>query len=277
MRVCVHALQGRVCLKNERVLMGGGGDASGVLVEGERGEAPPREGRWHCARAGGARLERLELEARGSEFETRFARESLPHSMPKRKRSLASRARAKDTHQASLDHALQTTRANQPFDPKWETAIPRRMKFLLNKNQKPPNLKPDQPKAKPQNPTNLTQHEKQAQRTNLASPAHTKPHQNAKSKDSEAKPEPAKSFQKKTSKNDSKSRRQDAPPKFGETNDAPPELLLIGQLAKALDKRRGDSSSGSAAQKLLCVPSSSSASPREHKKRKRKTIDSANH
>ena len=53
--------------------------------------------------------------------------------MPKRKRSLASRKREKDFSGGLLETAYSAKNlvASEPFQKKWETAVPRKMRMLM--------------------------------------------------------------------------------------------------------------------------------------------------
>eukprot|EP00965_Chrysotila_dentata_P227382 6195978-Pleurochrysis_carterae.AAC.5 len=173
----------------------------------------------------------------------------------KQGRSLASRKRAKDVSKASLEHALSYDPSKaEPFKAAWETDIPKKLKRMLQHAQRLKEGKHNirHRESGPGKPKALRLAEKQKQETgdasgmkaSVRSPAAptlkgqgavVKANKSRKDQSAGHMDTPAhipKVPQRPAQKG--KDNRGKRKPRFGETNDQPPDLVLIGQLAKKI-------------------------------------------
>lgn len=202
-----------------------------------------------------------------------------------RKRSLASRKRAKDVRSATLDYAMTNNRkAAAAFDPKWESALTRKARLLVKGAPPRHSLKPDDGRhiVKKKKPQPTSQPLAATATTTVAAPrvsAASTSHKASVRLDAKfTRPKP-------TDRPNGADRKAGAtaasrPPKFGETNDRPPELLLIGQLAAALHKKGRRATEDRAALAAHAAMSDGHAqrpSGGSLPKKRRKTVESANH
>lgn len=204
-----------------------------------------------------------------------------------RKRSLASRKRAKDVRSATLDYAMTNNRkANAAFDPKWESALTRKARLLVKGAPPRHSLKPDEGrrivKKKKPPPTSHTPAAAATTTTTVAAPrvsAASASH-NASSRLDVKLTKPKPSDRPNGADRKAGATAASRPPKFGETNDRPPELLLIGQLAAALHKkgrRATEDRAALAAHAAMSVGDVQQPSGGSLPKKRRKTVESANH
>ena len=166
--------------------------------------------------------------------------------MPKRKRSLASRKREKDFSGGLLETAYSAKNlvASEPFQKKWETAVPRKMRMLMKSMEhaesggkfKP--WKADAPRERPPHARKPKQQSQQPPPPEAAAPA--APAAAAPSAEERGRPPRARGGRgKKRVRADGEPTRPSAAgpkagaaPRFGDTNDRPPELVLHGRFAR---------------------------------------------
>ena len=172
--------------------------------------------------------------------------------MPKRKRSLASRKREKDFSGGLLETAYSAKNlvASEPFQKKWETAVPRKMRMLMKSMEhaesggkfKP--WKADAPRERPPHARKPKQQSQQLPPPEApaapAAPAAAAP--SAEERRAAA-AELVAARGKKRVRPDGElgappprpsaaGPKAGAAPRFGDTNDRPPELVLHGRFAR---------------------------------------------
>uniref|UniRef100_A0A7S0JKY1 Uncharacterized protein n=1 Tax=Calcidiscus leptoporus TaxID=127549 RepID=A0A7S0JKY1_9EUKA len=176
----------------------------------------------------------------------------------KRSRSLASRKRAKDMSAAMEDHVFtHEMKRAEPPKASWETALPRKLRTIMQwqqveRGEKPkPRQREDLPRPAKQ-PNAASQGEQRGRGgDSWAVPVSAPPSKRKGGERTEA--------QRKQEHVQLKQQQQQLPPpplptaisakegkrkqpaekvRFGETNDRPPELMLIGQLAKKIRREK---------------------------------------
>ena len=169
--------------------------------------------------------------------------------MPKRKRSLASRKREKDFSGGLLETAYSAKNlvASEPFQKKWETAVPRKMRMLMKSMEhaesggkfKP--WKADAPRERPLHAPKPKQQSQQLPPPEPAAPAAPAAAAPSMEERRAAAAELVAARGKKRVRPDGElgaprlsaaGPKAGAAPRFGDTNDRPPELVLHGRFAR---------------------------------------------
>ena len=172
--------------------------------------------------------------------------------MPKRKRSLASRKREKDFSGGLLETAYSAKNlvASEPFQKKWETAVPRKMRMLMKSMEhaesggkfKP--WKADAPRERPphaRKPKQQSQQQSQPPPPEPAAPVAPAAAAPSAEERRAAAAELVAARGKKRVRPDGElgaprlsaaGPKAGAAPRFGDTNDRPPELVLHGRFAR---------------------------------------------
>ena len=171
--------------------------------------------------------------------------------MPKRKRSLASRKREKDFSGGLLETAYSAKNlvASEPFQKKWETAVPRKMRMLMKSMEhaesggkfKP--WKADAPRERPPHARKPKQQSQQPPPPEPAAPVAPAAAAPSAEERRAAAAELVAARGKKRVRADGElgappprpsaaGPKAGAAPRFGDTNDRPPELVLHGRFAR---------------------------------------------
>jgi len=167
----------------------------------------------------------------------------------KRSRSLASRKKAKDMSMATEEHVFKhDMKRAEPPKASWETALPRKLRAIMHWQQvergEKPKPRPREDKPRPiKQPVAVGASESLSKRGPYAgAPAVEQKKRKRTNDQSEAQQvqlqqHPAQ--QPPWRPKEGKSKPAVSKPRFGETNDQPPELVLIGQLAKNIRRGKG--------------------------------------
>jgi len=170
-----------------------------------------------------------------------------------KKRSLASRKREKNMSSGTLDYALnKDPRNREAFKSSWETAVPRKLRLIMQLQQGPGTQqgggkrRPQQRESGPPPPkrprkagaSDAGRREEHAAAPARSQPGMARPQQQPPQPQPQPQPQQRKRLQQPAAPKATPSFKKCEKVRFGETNDRPPELLLIGKLGAKLAERK---------------------------------------